>query len=114
MTEEEPLAKHSTPDLRRNVLPRQAKKLNMEFDSQYAHMTRAERDEFLDKLYPEDIKPRKEPPDATGHPDAVIRPRRDGPSDQTSGAAEKAETAPDKEEAGQEGSEARTPVETGA
>ena len=54
MTEEEILAKNSTPGLRRNILPRSAKKLNMEFDSNYAHMTPADRDDFLDRLYPEE------------------------------------------------------------
>jgi hypothetical protein len=52
--EEEILTKHSTSGLRRNVLPREAKKLNMEFDENYRHMTIAERDELLDKLYPEE------------------------------------------------------------
>lgn len=52
--EEEILAKHSTDRLRRNLLPRQAKKLNMEFDPQYNKMTKVERDEFLDNLYPEE------------------------------------------------------------
>lgn len=52
MTEEETLAKHSTPSLRRNVLPRSAKKLNMEFDPQFNKMSKADRDEFLEKLYP--------------------------------------------------------------
>ena len=56
MTEDEILAAHSTPGLRRNVLPRQAKKLNMEFDAQFNKMTKAERDEFLDKLYPDEIE----------------------------------------------------------
>jgi hypothetical protein len=50
--EEEIIAKHSTPNLRRNVLPRSAMKLNMEFDANFANMTRAERDEHLDRLYP--------------------------------------------------------------
>lgn len=54
--EEEILAAYSTPSLRRNILPRGAKKLNMEFDAQFNKMTKVERDEFLDKLYPEDIK----------------------------------------------------------
>ena len=56
MTEDEILAAHSTPSLRRNVLPRQAKKLNMEFDAQFNKMTKTERDEFLDKLYPDEIE----------------------------------------------------------
>ena len=47
-TEDEVLARYSTPRLRRNELPRAAKKLNMEFDAQYNRMTKAERDEFLD------------------------------------------------------------------
>jgi len=54
--EEEILAKHSTPSLRRNELPRSAKKLNMEFDAQFNKMTKVERDEFLDALYPEEIE----------------------------------------------------------
>jgi hypothetical protein len=54
MTEEEILAKYSPPRLRRNILPREAKKLNMEFDGQFQHLTRAEREEFLDALYPPD------------------------------------------------------------
>jgi hypothetical protein len=52
--EEEILAKHSAPRLRRNILPRAAKKLNMEFDAQFNKMTAAERDEFLDAIYPEE------------------------------------------------------------
>jgi hypothetical protein len=57
--EEEILAKHSTPSLQRNILPRIAKKLNMEFDAQFNKMTKAERDEFLDGLYPEEIEPKE-------------------------------------------------------
>ncbi len=53
--EEEILAKHSTDRLRRNILPRESKKLNMEFDENYRHMTKTERDELLDQLYPEDV-----------------------------------------------------------
>lgn len=56
------LAKHSTDSLRRNTLPRSAKKLNMEFDAQFNKMTKVERDEFLDAIYPEDVQP-KEPTD---------------------------------------------------
>ena len=57
MTEEETLAKHSTPRLRRNVLPREAKKLNMEFDAQFNRMTPSEREEFLDSIYgPKEVK----------------------------------------------------------
>ena len=52
--EEEILAKHSTPRLRRNILPRQAKKLNMEFYANYNKMTKKERDDFLDAMYGED------------------------------------------------------------
>ena len=59
MTEEETLAKNSSPNLRRNILPRSAKKLNMEFDAQFNKMTKAERDEFLDKLYPDEIEPKE-------------------------------------------------------
>lgn len=51
-TEEEILERYSTPSLRRNVLPRAAKKLMMEFDGQYVKWTKAERDSFLDKIYP--------------------------------------------------------------
>ncbi len=58
--EDEILAKHSTDRLRRNILPRSAKKLNMEFDAQFNRMTKAERDEFLDAIYPEDIEPQGE------------------------------------------------------
>lgn len=54
--EEEILASHSTPNLRRNVLPRSAKKLNMEFDANFNKMTKAERDAFLDQLYPEETE----------------------------------------------------------
>jgi len=59
MTEEETLAKNSTPGLRRNVLSREAKKLNMEFDALYNKMTKVERDEFLDALYPMKSNPRR-------------------------------------------------------
>lgn len=52
--EEEVLKLHSTPRLRRNVLPREAKKLNMEFDQNFNTMTKADRDAFLDKIYPEE------------------------------------------------------------
>ena len=51
MTEEEVLAKYSTPSLRRGELTRAAKKLNMQFDAQYSQMTREERDAFLDEFY---------------------------------------------------------------
>lgn len=54
--EHEILEQYSTPGLRRNELTRQAKKLNMEFDENYRHLTKAERDELLDKLFPpEDV-----------------------------------------------------------
>lgn len=49
--EEEILARYSTPRLRRNLLPREAKRLNMEFDAQFNKMTIVERDEFLDGIY---------------------------------------------------------------
>jgi hypothetical protein len=62
--EEEILAKHSTDRLRRNILPREAKKLNMEFDENYRHMTMRERDELLDALYPEQKEVIDERPDA--------------------------------------------------
>ncbi len=58
--EEEILAANSTSSLQRNVLPRSTKKQNMEFDENYRYMTRKERDEFLDKLYPQE--PPLEPP----------------------------------------------------
>ncbi len=38
--EEDILERNSTPRLRRNVLPREAKKLNMEFDGQYNGWTK--------------------------------------------------------------------------
>ncbi len=50
--DEEICAQFSTPGLRRSVLPRAAKKLNMEFDAQFNRMDRAERDAFLEKMYP--------------------------------------------------------------
>jgi hypothetical protein len=55
MTEDETLAKYSTPGLKRNQLTRTAKKLNMEFDEQYRHMNAAERDAFLDKHWGKDV-----------------------------------------------------------
>ena len=51
--EDEIVAKYATPGLCRNVLSRQSKKLNMEFDAQFNKMTKEERDEFLDAMYPE-------------------------------------------------------------
>ena len=54
--EEEIIAKHSPPRLQRNVLSRTSKKLNMEFDSQFNTMTKEDRDEFLDMIYPEEIE----------------------------------------------------------
>jgi hypothetical protein len=51
MTEEEVLAKYSTPGLKRNVLSRSAKKLNMEFDERLKGMTTKERDDFLDRYW---------------------------------------------------------------
>ena len=39
------------PDLSKNILSREAKKLNMEFDAQFNTLTKAEREEFLDKHY---------------------------------------------------------------
>jgi hypothetical protein len=50
--EDDIIAKHSTPGLRRNVLPRSAKKLNMEFDARFNKMTKTDRDEFLNAIYP--------------------------------------------------------------
>ena len=66
MTEDETLAAHSTPGLRRNVLPRSAKKLNMEFDPQFNKMTKSERDEFLDAIYPEEKETTDDRPVFTG------------------------------------------------
>lgn len=57
MKEEERLAKYSNANLRRNILPREAKKLNMEFDPLYSDMNQVDRDALLDKLYPEDKAP---------------------------------------------------------
>jgi len=57
--EEEIIAKHSTQGLQRNVLSRASKKLNMEFDSQFNKMTKSDRDEFLDMIYPEEIEPKE-------------------------------------------------------
>lgn len=54
MTEDEILAQYSTPGLRRNQLTRTAKKINMEFDERLKGMSIAERDEFLDKHFPEE------------------------------------------------------------
>lgn len=48
-------AQHSTPGLRKNVMTRQAKKEQL-LDA-YKHLTPAEREELLDKLYPPEIKP---------------------------------------------------------
>ncbi len=58
MNEEEVIKKFSTAGLQRGVLSREAKKLNMEFDPMYNKMTKAERDEFLDKLYPDEAEPK--------------------------------------------------------
>lgn len=66
--EEEILEKCSTPGLRRNVLSRPAKKMIMEFDAQFNKMTKTDRDEFLDKLYPDEAQP-KEPTDVRPTPD---------------------------------------------
>jgi len=44
--------RHTTPGLSRGVLTREAMALNMEFNENYRHMTKAERNEFLDKLFP--------------------------------------------------------------
>jgi hypothetical protein len=76
--EEEILATNSTPRLRRNILPRHAKKLNMEFDSQFNKMTKADRDEFLDAIYPDEKDSDAATPTPSGQP-----------------AAEKAETEAD-------------------
>lgn len=53
MSEAEVLDKYSTPGLRKHELDRFAKKMNMEFDALCNHMTKEERDEFLDKHFPE-------------------------------------------------------------
>lgn len=52
--EEAIVAAHSTPSLRRNQITRAVKKLNMEFDAQFSRMSLADRDEFLDRMFPED------------------------------------------------------------
>jgi hypothetical protein len=52
MTEEEIIARYSTPGLKKNQLTREIKKLIMTFDGQYSNMTKQERDEFLDKHFP--------------------------------------------------------------
>jgi hypothetical protein len=57
MGEEEILAAYSTPGLRRNQLTRASKKLMIGFDAQHSSMSRAERDEFLDRMFPEEPKP---------------------------------------------------------
>jgi len=54
MNEDEVLMKYSTPGLRRSELTRTAKKMNMEFDENYRHLTVIERNEILDKLFPEE------------------------------------------------------------
>lgn len=54
MSEEAVLAAYSPPSLRRNQLTRASKKLMMEFDAQYSSMTVTERDEFLDRMFPEE------------------------------------------------------------
>lgn len=46
------LAKYSTPGLEKNKLTRASKKAAMEFDENYRHLTKRERDEFLDKMFP--------------------------------------------------------------
>lgn len=51
--EEEILARHSTLGLKRSQLTRQAKSLNMEFDENYRHMTKQDRDDFLSKMFPD-------------------------------------------------------------
>jgi hypothetical protein len=52
--EEGVVAAHSTPSLKRNQLTRSAKKLSMEFDERYRSMSKADRDAFLDQLFPEE------------------------------------------------------------
>jgi hypothetical protein len=53
--EESILAQHSTPGLKRNKLTRASKKLNLEFDEHYSGMTRQERDDLLDRIFPESV-----------------------------------------------------------
>ena len=53
-SEKEILDKYSTPGLKKNSLDRAAKKMSMEFDENYRHMTPAQREEFLDKHFPEE------------------------------------------------------------
>ena len=53
LSEAEILAKYSTPGLRKHELDRFAKKMNMEFDAQCNHITQEERNEFLNKHFPE-------------------------------------------------------------
>lgn len=52
-TEDEVLAKYSTPGLRRTELTRTSKKLNMEFDERFSDMDRESRKAFLDRYFPE-------------------------------------------------------------
>lgn len=49
--EKEILEKYSTPGLRKNELNREAKRRNMEFDSQYDGITIKDREAFLDLIY---------------------------------------------------------------
>lgn len=56
MTEAEILEKYSTLGLRKTELTRATKKLNMEFDGQFAAFSRKESDEFLDKYFGEIVE----------------------------------------------------------
>lgn len=53
MDEAEVLKKYSTPGLRKNELTRESKKFNLEFDENFRYMTQKERNEFLDRHFPE-------------------------------------------------------------
>ena len=51
MTEQEIVDRYSTPGLKRNTVSRSTKKLNMEFDSRFNGMSRADREEFLNEYF---------------------------------------------------------------
>lgn len=53
-TEQDVLDKYSTTGLKRNQLTRASKKLNMEFDARNRGMSKQDRDDFLNRYYPED------------------------------------------------------------
>lgn len=73
MDEKEVLAKYSTPGLQRGELTRSSKKHLMEFDATFNTMTKQERDDFLDKMFPNE--PASPPPDPS-----VARPENTDPS----------------------------------